>query len=624
MRRLYLPGFIAACATAWVLSFTGAFARGQMLASPDFPHLEKRDGMTKLIVDGHPFICVAGELANSTSSDVEATEAILPRLAAANLNTVLTVISWDLIEPDEGKFDFSMVDYQIEAARKNNLRLIFLWMASWKNGLSHYAPLWVKRDQDRFPRIVNAAGNTEEILSTLSHSNRDADGAAFAAVMRHIREVDTTHRVIAIQVENESGILGSSRDFCPAANAAFAGPVPAELIDYLQKNKDNLRPELKKIWDAAGDKTNGSWEDVFGKNIPNPAPPISNDRSRPLRPAGFDLYDHTDEIFMAWNYSSYIGYVAAAGKHEYPLPMYVNTWIVQPSDRGPGDYPSGGAETLVHDIWHAGAPAIDILAPDIYLPEYGKILGDFAQNGNPAWNPETRMDSNNCWNAFTQFNALCYSPFGMDAFNSDNPFSRTYGLINSVSGAIAQAQGRPGAIKLIQLKAGETPGKVEMGDFILDFTPAPVRQGFGRRGEFTGSATSAPRPTAPEAAPGFTAPALNFLNTPFLLIINTAPNEDYFATNGNYPFIVSAKAQNITAAPAIIERGSFKDGHWVMSHRYNGDDIMGRGYDIAGAAAKHQSGTQIPLGPAGRGRFAAPTDQTNSPVVFRVKFYQYQ
>jgi hypothetical protein len=622
MRRFNLHGFPAALAILWLFNVTSAPLHAQTLAAPDYPHLELRDGMTKLIVDGHPFICIAGELANSTSSDREATEAVLPRLAAANLNTVLTVLSWDLIEPDEGKFDFSMVDYQIDAARKNNLRLIFLWMGSWKNGLSHYAPLWVKRDQERFPRIVNAAGNTEEILSAVSHSNRDADAAAFAAVMRHIREVDTTHRVIAIQVENESGILGSPRDFSPAAIEAYSAPVPAELIAYLQKNKDTLRPELKKIWDATGDKTSGTWEEVFGKNVPNPDPPMSNDRSRPVRPDGFDLYDHTDEVFMAWNYSSYIGHVAAAGKHEYPLPMYVNTWIVQPPDRGPGDYPAGGAEPFVHDIWHAGAPAIDILAPDIYLPDYAKILHDFAQNGNPAWNPETRMDSNNCWAAFTQLNALCYSPFGMDRFNSDNPFSRTYGFINSVSGAIAQAQGKSDAIKLIQPQAGETLGKIEMGDFVFDFTPAP---GSLRRLRQVPSASPQTRPADQIALAFGSAPALSFLDSPFLLIINTAPNEDYFATNGNYPFIVSSKAPNTTAAPAIIERGSFKDGHWVMSHRYNGDDIMGRGYDIAGAAANHQSGTQVPLSAVGRGGFApAAPGQTNAPVVFRVKFYEYK
>jgi len=591
----------------------------------DLPHLESHDGMTKLIVDGQPFICVAGELHNSTSSDAEATNADLPRLAKANLNTVLSVVSWDLIEPEEGKFDFSMIDYQIQAARENNLRLILLWMGSFKNALSHYPPRWVKADQDRFPRVVNANGNSLEILSTLSQSNRDADAKAFAAMMGHIRDVDSTHRVIAIQVENEVGVLGSARDYCDAANKAFAGPVPAELMDYLQKNQSTLRPELKKLWDAAGDKTSGTWEEVFGKNVPNPDPPVSNDNTRPIRPDGFELYDHTDEIFMAWNYSQYLGHIAAAGKAQYPLPMYLNTWIVQPSDRGPGDYPSGGGEPLVHDIWHAGAPSIDILSPDIYLPDYHAILSNWVRNGNPAWNPETSQNANNAWWAFTQENALCFSPFGIDNLSPTSPFARSYGLINSVSGALAQAQGKPDSIKLITLQPGENPGKVEMGSYVFDFTP-PAGRGQRRSGEDSRSGIAPPASREAPAAPGTRASVgLSFLDAPFVLIISTAPDEFYFATNGSYPFIVSPKPpSNNTAAAATIDRGFFRDGHWVLMHRYNGDDIMGRGYDISGAAAKHLSGTQIPLGAGGRG--IAPTTASSQPpvpVVFRVTFYQY-
>ena len=303
----------------------------------DIPHLEKRDGMTKLIVDGHPFICIAGELSNTASSDRETTKATIAHLAQANFNTILTVVSWDLVEPEEGKFDFSMIDYQIEAARANNVRLVLLWMASWKIGLSHFPPLWVKANQSRFPRVVNGQGKTLELLSTLSDNNRIADATAFAAVMRHIREVDKTHTVIAFQVENEVGTMGTTRDFGPAANTAFAGPVPKELTDYLLKNKDHLLPELKQIWDAAGDKTSGTWEQVFGKNVQRPAndPPVPNSPNRTKRAANAELFNHTDEIFMAWNYSHYIGYVAAQGKKEYPLPMYVNTWLVQPAGAGP-------------------------------------------------------------------------------------------------------------------------------------------------------------------------------------------------------------------------------------------------------------------------------------------------
>ena len=590
----------------------------------DIPHLEKRDGMTKLIVDGRPFICLAGELSNTASSDREATKATIARLAQANFNTVLTVVSWDLVEPEEGKFDFSMIDYQIEAARANNVRLIFLWMASWKNGLSHFPPLWVKANQDRFPRVVNAQGKTLEILSTLSENNRNADARAFAAVMKHIREVDKTHTVIAIQVENEVGTMGTTRDFGPAANAAFAAPVPKELTDYLQKNKDHLRPELKKIWDAAGDRTSGTWEQVFGKNVQRPADdlPVPNSPNRSKRPAGAELFNHTDEIFMAWNYSRYIGYVAAQGKMEYPIPMYVNTWLVQPNDIGAGDYPSGGPEPLVHDIWRAGGPAIDILAPDIYLPDYAGIIKTYSRNGNPAWNPETGQNANNAWMGFTQLNLLCFSPMGVDGrlnATSEDPFVRSYGFINSISGAIAEAQGKQDAIKLIELEPGQNPGKVEMGRYIFDFTPVPGTRGGGAGG----GAQAAPQGEGRGGSVG-----LSFLDKPFLLIINTAPDEYYFAANAPFPFVVLPN--NIpnarVAAPAIMESGAFKNGIWVMQRRANGDDIMGRGYDVSAAANNNLPGSQIPLGVRGRGgRGAGAGDTTpQPPTVMRVMFYQYR
>jgi hypothetical protein len=590
----------------------------------DIPHLEKRDGMTKLIVDGRPFICLAGELSNTASSDREATKATIARLAQANFNTILTVVSWDLVEPEEGKFDFSIIDYQIEAARANNVRLIFLWMASWKNGLSHFPPLWVKANQDRFPRVVNAQGKTLEILSTLSENNRNADARAFAAVMKHIREVDKTHTVIAIQVENEVGAMGTTRDFRPAANAAFAGPVPKELTDYLQKNKDHLRPELKKIWDAAGDRTGGTWEEVFGRNVQRPAddPPVPNNRNRPQRPANAELFNHTDEIFMAWNYSRYIGYVAAQGKMEYPIPMYVNTWLVQPADIGAGDYPSGGPEPLVHDIWRAGGPAIDILAPDIYLPDYAGIIKTYSRNGNPAWNPETGQNANNAWMGFTQLKLLCFSPMGVDGrLNaiSEDPFVRSYGFINSISGAIAEAQGKPDAIKLIELEPGQNPGKVEMGRYIFDFTSVPGTRG----GEAGGGAQAAPQGEGRGGSVG-----LSFLDKPFLLIINTAPDEYYFAANAPFPFVVLPN--NIpnarVAAPAIMESGAFKNGIWVMQRRANGDDIMGRGYDVSAAANNNLPGSQIPLGVRGRGGRGAGAGGTTPqpPTVMRVMFYQYR
>jgi hypothetical protein len=600
---------------ACAVLFTGCMSRPFVNSAP---HLEKLDGTTKLIVDGSPFICVAGEVHNSSSSDRQWMNTVIPRLASAHFNTVLTVVSWDLIEPEEGRFDFSMIDYQLQLARENHLRLVFLWMGSWKNGLSHYVPEWMKRDQSRFPRVVNAEGNSLEILSPLSTNSRDADARAFAAVMRHIRQVDAQdHTVIAMQVENEAGVLGSSRDFSPAANAAFSRPVPDTLIHYLQGHTGQLRPTLQRLWDAQDHPSHGTWEEVFGKNVPRVDPPVPNSPNRSLRPPDFELTNHTDELFMAWNYARYMGYVAAVGKREYPLPMYINTWIVQPMDRGPGDYPSGGAEPFVHDVWHAAAPAIDILAPDIYTANYAQVLQDFARNGNPAFNPETRADANNCWKAFTELNALCFSPFGIDNINPHGPFAHAYQLIGGLSGAIAQAQGKHDSIQVLRLKEGENPGKVDMGNFAFDFSvDSSLRP---RRSGNTANASPAPPADTRTRDDGI---GLDFLDAHYVVIIQTGPTEYYLATNGRYPFRVSPLTPNgMIAAPATIDRGSFINGHWVSTHRYNGDDLMGLGYDLSGASALREAGTQIPLGP---GSNSLSIEDPAAPIIIRLRVYEYR
>jgi hypothetical protein len=279
-------------------------------------------------------------------------------------------------------------------------------------------------------------------------------------------------------------------------------------------------------------------------------------------------------------------------------------------------------------VWRAGGPAIDILAPDIYLPTYEQVIRQFARNGNPAFNPETSQNAANCWLAFTQLNALCFSPFGVDSTRpvatdgTISPWARTYGFISSISGAIAEAQGQKDAIKLIKLTPGQTPGKVEMGNYVLDFTPTPgSRTGTGR----ATAAAAASRPAGGGGGGGAGGGALlDFLDAPFVLVINTAPDEYYFATNDVFPFRVSVSPKiggNKIAAPATIDRGYFSNGHWILSHRLNGDDIMGIGYDISAAAANRQAGTEVPLG--SRGRWNAPWSPNDAPSVWRVTFYQY-
>jgi beta-galactosidase GanA len=147
---------LAPCAVALL----GAAVAAAQPASPSIPHLEKRGGVTQLIVDGRPFLMLAGELTNSASSNLDYLAPYWPKLAAANINTVLAAVSWELVEPEPDRFDFALVDGMIREARKHNQRLIFLWFGSWKNGMSSYPPLWVKRDPKQYPLFLAGTAST--------------------------------------------------------------------------------------------------------------------------------------------------------------------------------------------------------------------------------------------------------------------------------------------------------------------------------------------------------------------------------------------------------------------------------------------------------------------------------
>ena len=221
------------------------------------------------------------------------------------------------MEPEEGKFDFALVDAQIQQARKRNMRLVLIWFGSWKNGDSTYAPLWVKANTKRFPvqqkkRPASGPpsmffdtwqGQRDLPLTPLGEASMMADAKAFRALMRHIKEVDPQHTVIMIQVENEIGLLGDSRDRSPLADAAWAKPVPAELIKYFTEHKATLLPEMQEVWARNGNKTSGTWAQVFGTD------------------------PWAEEVFMAWHYSRYVNKVISEGKAELNIPMYVNAWL---------------------------------------------------------------------------------------------------------------------------------------------------------------------------------------------------------------------------------------------------------------------------------------------------------
>jgi len=531
-----------------------ALAAGQGRSGPvsttsaaEIPHLRKQGTATQLIVDGKPFLALAGELHNNSATSLEYMHPIWAKIVASKLNTVLAGVSWAQIEPEEGKFDFSVLDGVIRNARSHSLRLVLLWFGTWKNGLSSYPPDWVKKDFDRFPRAQMVGDNTPwpvfggprgrvtgslsiELLSPFGDATRDADARALAAMMRHIKEVDGgEHTVIMIQVENEVGMQGDTRDRSPMANKAYEGPAPKELMDYLQRHKDTLIPELRKVWEAAGFKTSGTWEEVFGKG----------------RPA--------EEIFMAWHFARYVGRVVEAGKAEYPIPMVTNC-----PQEGFGKAPaplhgggqSGGPMPDAMDVWRAGAPRVDLFAADVYSPDFAGFCARYAQSGNPLFIAETGGAGQDlkarALYAFGRHDAIGFSPFGIDGMVGDNAGVFGYDLLSQLAPLILEHQGN-GTMSAVLLGPNDPPQKVQVGNYTLEAGPAR------RRG--------APSAQAPQQAP-----------SPVAMFIAARPDE-YFAVGSGVTVTFSPNTPGPPLAGlATVEEGAFANGRWVPGRRLAGDD----------------------------------------------------
>ncbi|HEY4394995.1 MAG TPA: DUF5597 domain-containing protein [Polyangia bacterium] len=512
-----------ACAAVLCLSVALSARAGEPPppgAHPVPARLVTTGGRPRLEVGGRPFFMRGGELANSSAASLADLRSAFARLPSLGLDTVLVPVSWELIEPEEGKFDFTLARGAIGEARRNKLHVVLLWFGSWKNGMSSYVPAWIKRDQKRFPRAEAPAGHGVEALSAFSTANRDADARAFAALLRFVRSIDErTGTVVMVQVENEVGMIGEAADRSAAATAAFHAPVPAE-VPRPAGAKTGAKTGSK-----TGSKTGASWEETFGKGAA------------------------TLELFQAWAFARYVDTVARAGKAAYPLPMYVNAALNAPG-APPGKYPSAGPLPHLFEVWKAGASTVEVMAPDIYNPAFAGWCERYRRAGNPLFVPEAKNGEEVGVHALYAAGqqALGFSPFAIDqiAVAPAAALARAYALVAALEPLLLGAGPERTAGILVDKETA--PLEVTLGGYTLTFVH-----------DYTFPWASAARENAAWPRGGG-------------LVIALGDDEYLVAGNGIIVTFAPATPGEPTAGIERIDEGRVVNGRFVVTRRLNGDE----------------------------------------------------
>jgi beta-galactosidase GanA len=308
-------------------------------------------------------------------------------------------------------------------------------------------------------------------------------------------------------------------------------------MSYLGKNKETLTPELRAAWGAAGWKTRGTWEEVFGRG-----------------PA-------TDEVFMAWHFARFADRVAGMGKAEYKLPMYVNAALIRPGYQ-PGQYPSAGPLPHLLDVWRAGAPQIDFLAPDIYFPNFVEWAGKYKRSGNPLFIPEVQLGPLNAVQAlyaFGQHDAIGFSPFSIESAEGRAAETLTagYDLVEQLTPLIAEHQGKGEMVGI--LAEGSEPQRV----------PQQLRLG-GYRLNVTYERPSSATPA--QANPGAALPPAPSGDAPSGgLVINVGPDEFVVAGTGLVIVFEADSPGDPLVGILSAREGKYVDGQWRPGRWLNGD-----------------------------------------------------
>jgi len=517
------------------------------------PTLDRYPHGANLFIDGQPTILLGGQVHNSSTSCVESIIATFEKANKLNYNFVIGSISWLQFEPIEGQFDFSLLESQIRIAQEQNLKLVLIWFGAYKNAGSTYAPSWVRSNKDRFARAVSkkqqdsgrpSQGNA--VLSVFSENLKLADMTAFQRLLRHLADLDKNHTVVMVQVENEAGLLGSSRDYSEPAEEAWNSHVPRELLASLEGALLPVDQVIRETWASAGSLKAGTWSEVFGDNW------------------------QAHEIFMAWHFASYIEALAKAGKAEKALPMYANAWLgPQAGQDQAGQWPSGGPSQNVIAIYKLAAPSLDFVSPDIYVETAIEQMAIYGRSDNPLFIPESRHNTGNLFWSIANHAAVGYAVFGGEDGRVGNQLSDAYAVLRQADQVIATAQ-KAGTIRPILLEDTQLETAVSFGNMTVKASNSRAK--LKRFVEFAGldleirdfQAISELEDLAVKIPS-------NADSRPFAMIIQESPTEFLLLGKGvNVDFEMPGSTVEIDN----VEEGYFSENVWVPRRNLNGDERL--------------------------------------------------
>ena len=493
------------------------------------PRIETENGRHTLLVDGEPYLMLGAQAHNSSNYPAMLPK-VWPVIRQMHANTLEIPVAWEQIEPAEGRFDFSYLDALLAQARANDVRLVLLWFATWKNTSPNYAPEWVKTDNRRFPRMKKPDGGNHYVLSPHHRSTLEADRKAFVRLMRYLEANDPQHTVVMVQPQNEMGSYGLTRDHAPEAVRLFNGAVPAELVRKLGKS-------------------GGTWTQVFG--------------------------EFAEQAFTSWHMARYTDEIAAAGKAVKNLPMYTNAALGDPFDaKASIGSATGGPQWNMISVWKAAAPHIDFVAPDIYNRDQKAVIAYYDHYGRPDNALMVPVIGNAAdyarffWPLLGK-GGIGFAPFGMDATGYSN-----YPLgAKELDAATIEAFGskyrlfRPIASQWARIAASSPTWGVAKGADAADQSNVMGRWKvtaqydlweFGER-DWTWIKTD-PHPTKDQPVGG-------------MVVAQIAPDEFLLAgSEVRARFALDRPAAGETGMVLRVEEGTFdSQGRWVMSRVWNGD-----------------------------------------------------